>query len=338
MTTSTSLLTKPTTILTGFLGAGKTTYLNYLLQANPETRYAIIENEYGEQSIDSDLILRAEDEIVELNNGCLCCTLNENLYDILNTLFDRKAEYDEILIEATGVANPVGLVEPFVTHPAIKNFFPISSVICLVDAELIETHLEETEEAIGQVTFSDVLLINKTDLVSKAHLEKLTQKLANLNPLAKIFEGNKGGYPFIHATGYRDLFFHMFKNDPAAKVHPEKETNFPVKKAHSHHPHVHTGSVVSHTFVFDRAFDYQTLYHQLHAYLVFQSVGLYRMKGVVWVEGSNSAYIIQSVGKRLDFSDKAQDSLEGNRQSRIVFIGKDLQRKGLERLLNRCLV
>ena len=336
MPTATSLLFKPTTILTGFLGAGKTTYLNHLLKANPDSNYAIIENEYGEQSIDSEIILRAEDDIVELNNGCLCCTLNENLYDILNTLFDRKEEYDEIILEATGVANPVGLVEPFVMHPAIKEFFPLSHIICLVDAELIEEQLEETEEAIGQITYSDVLLINKTDLVQRDHLEYLKKKLESLNPLAKILEGNKNGYPFIQAKENEDLFYQMFQKEPGSPNPHENETSFPVRKVHAHHPHTHTDSVVSQTFIFDRPFDYKTLYHQLNAYLIFQSAGLYRMKGLVWVEESDKAYIIQSVGKRLDFTEKVQENPKGNKQSRIVFIGKNLQRKGLERLLNRC--
>jgi len=178
--------TKPSTILTGFLGAGKTTYLNYLLQSKPDIRYAIIENEYGEQSIDSELILRAEDDIIELNNGCLCCTLNDNLYDILNKLFERREEYDEILIEATGVADPRGLADPFITYPTIKKQFPLTRIICLIDAELIEDQLKNTKEAISQITFSDVLLINKIDLVSEGYLGELTERLQKLNPLAKI--------------------------------------------------------------------------------------------------------------------------------------------------------
>ncbi|MEM6768143.1 MAG: GTP-binding protein, partial [Bacteroidota bacterium] len=108
---------KPVTILTGFLGAGKTTFLNHILEQNTDTRYAIIENEFGEQGIDSELVIHQEETIVELNNGCLCCTLNDNLYDILNDLYKRRDEFDELIIEATGVADPTGLAQPFVTHP-----------------------------------------------------------------------------------------------------------------------------------------------------------------------------------------------------------------------------
>lgn len=336
MKTLTKIQSRPTTILTGFLGAGKTTYLNHLLMNNPETKYAIIENEYGEQSIDSDLIIRAEDDIVELNNGCLCCTLNDNLYEILNTLFDRKDEYKQVIIEATGVANPVGLAEPFVMHPAIKNFFPIANIVCLVDAELIKDHLAETEEAIGQITFSDVLLINKTDLIDAEHLKNIKARLRKLNPLARIILGNKEGYPLIHEEDNGDLFFEMYHKNSHEKYSSNRELNFPLAKPHSHHPHDHTEEIVSHTFEFDCLFDYETLSHQLYAYLVFQSAGLYRMKGIVWTKGSETPHIIQSVGKRLDITEKNKWNPQEGKQSRIVFIGKKLQRSGLEKLLHRC--
>ncbi|MEM9919500.1 MAG: GTP-binding protein [Bacteroidota bacterium] len=349
MAQTTDIQTKPTTILTGFLGAGKTTYLNYVLENNPDIRYAIIENEYGEQSIDSDLIIRAEDGIVELNNGCLCCTLNENLYDILNTLFDRRDEYDEIIVEATGVADPTGLAEPFIVHPAIKKQFPLSNIICMVDAELILDQLEETTEAMSQVTFSDTLLINKTDLVSEVYLQELKVTLQKLNPLAKIVFGKKGDYPPLEAAEQTALFdelhakkSHGHKHDDHHHHHDHDhhhngEGGFPVNKPHHHHHHHHTEEVVSHTFVFDRPFNYSMLCHQLFAYLTFQSRGLYRMKGLICLDDSDQQHVIQSVGKRLDVSEKRPWKYNEKRQSIIVFIGRKIKREGLERMLNRCI-
>ena len=334
---SKNIETKPTTILTGFLGAGKTTYLNHLLDSRPNIKYAIIENEYGEQSIDSELIIRADDSIMELNNGCLCCTLNDNLYDILNTLFDRRDDYDEIIIEATGVANPAGLAEPFIIHPAIKKQFPLTSIICLVDAELIEDQLEETEEAISQITFSDVLLINKTDLVSENYLKGLKNKLQALNPLASIVFGNKNDFPPIDTKGNDVLIKELHDKDHANKHQHSGENNFPVNKPHHHHHHHHTEEVVSHTFVFDQPFQSQTLYYQLFAYLTFQSKGLYRMKGLIWLDDSDQQHIIQSVGKRFDISEKRGWEPNEKKQSTIVFIGKNIQREGLGKMLSRCL-
>ncbi|MEM1321415.1 MAG: GTP-binding protein [Bacteroidota bacterium] len=347
---------KPTTILTGFLGAGKTTYLNHMLENNPDVRYAIIENEYGEQSIDSDLIIRAEDDIVELNNGCLCCTLNDNLYDILNTLFERRDEYDEIIIEATGVADPTGLAEPFIAHSAIKKQFPLNSIICIVDAELIYDHLQDTVEAISQITFSDVLLINKTSLISESYLKSLEEELGRLNPLARIVLEENGNFPQIapgthnalfdemhykkqahhhdHGHGHHHEHKHHHGHDHKHHHHDTKD-HFPVQKPHHHHHHEHT-DVVSHTFIIDEPLSHSALYHQFLTYLMFQSKGLYRMKGLINMNNSDQQFIIQSVGKRLNISEKRAWAADEKRQSTIVFIGKNIKREGLEKLLYRC--
>ncbi|HAS47512.1 MAG TPA: GTP-binding protein [Microscillaceae bacterium] len=330
---------KPVTILTGFLGAGKTTFLNHLIEKNATTRYAIIENEFGEQGIDSELILRPDDTIVELNNGCLCCTLNDNLYDILNELFDRKDEFDEIILEATGVADPTGLAEPFVSHPLIKEFFPLRGIICLVDSEQVEQHIANTEEAIKQITFSDVLLLNKSDLTSKEHLEVLTEKMQRLNPLAQIVPGNKNNFPNIDLVKQNNQLEELFaKKHKLHEKEEKKETSFPVKKPHAHHHHEHTEEVNSQSFIFDQPFDYAALDRQFFAYLTLQARDLYRMKGLVWVEGSEEQYLIQSVGTRLDFEKKRAWETAEKKQSVLVFIGKNLQREALEQLLNNCLV
>ncbi|MEL6675563.1 MAG: GTP-binding protein [Bacteroidota bacterium] len=336
MSTATDILAKPTTILTGFLGAGKTTFLNHLIKENPQTRYAIIENEFGQQGIDSDLILRAEGDIMELNNGCLCCSLNESLYEILNTLFDKREDFDELIIEATGVANPVGLAEPFVVHPTIKEFFPISNIICLVDAELLEEALNETEEAISQITYSDVLLINKTDLVDERQIKKVKTLLKALNPLAKIIQGNKTQFPQIEAGGNTSFRRSGADHAHATHAHSDQEHSFPVKNAPAHVPHAHTQEITSFALEFDRPFDQKLLYHVLNAYLVFQAKGLYRMKGLVWVKDVAQPYILQSVGRRLDLTPYPQAYAGEATQSRIVFIGKNLQAASFEKMLNRC--
>lgn len=356
-------MNKPVTILTGFLGAGKTTFLNHLLQQNKDTRYAIIENEFGEQGIDGELVVRPDETIVELNNGCLCCTLNDNLYDILNELFERRDQFDEVIIEATGVADPTGLAEPFVSHPLIKKHFPLKGVICLVDAELIESHLVETEEAKNQVAFSDVLLINKTDLVEPKYVEELSKKLKQQNPLASIAIGNKASFPDIELNPEHSPLDELFKQSLAHDHHhhdhhhhshdhdhhhdhhghdhhhnhaPE-EDSFPVSKPHSHHHHKHTEEIVSQTFHFDVPFDDKMFDRQFFVYLQIQAADLYRMKGLVWFEGYEDQFIVQSVGKRLDVEKKGPWPAGEPKKSMMVFIGKNLKRKGLEKLLNRCL-
>lgn len=326
----------PVTILTGFLGAGKTTFLNHLLQKNKDVRYAIIENEFGEQSIDGELVARPDQTIIELNNGCLCCTLNDNLYDLLNSLFDRRNEFDEIIIEATGVADPTGLAEPFLSHPLVKQQFPLRGIICLVDAELIEDHLKDTEEAKGQVAFSDILFINKTDLVAEQYLLLLQDRLQQMNPLATIVFGNRNSFPDVDLAK-EDLQVEALyaKTNHLFKLKKE-ETQFPVSKPHSHHHHEHTKEINSLTFHFEQSFDLQTLINNFFVYLMLHSAGLYRMKGLFFVEGSDSQYIIQSVGKRLDVQPHRDWQAGIQRGSTIVFIGKNLERKDLQELLNRC--
>ncbi|MCI4667319.1 MAG: GTP-binding protein [Bacteroidia bacterium] len=327
---------KAVTILTGFLGAGKTSFLNHLLQENHGTRYAIIENEFGEQGIDSELVIRPDDNIVELNNGCLCCTLNDNLYEILSELFDRRNEFDQIIIEATGVADPTGLAEPFVSHPLIKKHFPLKGIICMVDAELIESQLIETEEAKNQIAYSDILLINKTDLVNEGQVSELEKKLQKLNPLADVVRGNKNAFPKIDLSSKESPLDRIFQKTDKDTFEGEA-LQFPIKKPHSHHHHKHTEEIVSHTFHFDQAFDYQLFDRHLFVYLMLQSQGLYRMKGLVWLEGSEDQYVVQSVGSRLDIEKKRAWEIGEERKSVMVFIGKNIQRQGLEKLLNKCI-
>lgn len=328
---------KPVTILTGFLGAGKTTFLNHLLARDEAKRYAIIENEYGRQGIDNELMLRPDETIVQLDSGCLCCTLNDDLYDILNELHERRDEFDEIIIEATGLADPTGLAQPFLSHPMIRKHFPLKAIVCLIDAELIEQQLRDTEEAIRQITFSDVLLISKTDLVAAAEVELLRRMLARTNPLASIYLAQQSAFPSIDFAAGPARLDALYREEHAAPPPLPSEESFPVGKPENFHPHRHTSDVVSHSFTLDRPFDDQTFYQQLFVYLTFQSKDLYRMKGLVWIEGKDQQYVVQSVGKRLDIQPNRSWKPEEEKRSIIVFIGKSLRRKGLERLLVRCL-
>jgi G3E family GTPase len=328
---------KPVTILTGFLGAGKTTFLNHLLARDAGRCYAIIENEFGKEGIDNELVLRPDETIVQLDSGCLCCTLNDDLYDLLNDLHERRDEFDEIIIEATGLADPTGIAQPFLSHPLIKKHFPLQAIVCLVDAELAEQQMRETEEAIRQITFSDILVINKTDLVGPAELDRLDGMLRRTNPLAAIYRGREGAFPDIDLEDGPERLDELYREESKPVPAAEASVSFPVDKPSQPHPHQHTGGVVSHAFTLDRPFDDQKFYQQFLAYLTFQSAGLYRMKGLVWIAEKEEQFIVQSVGKRLDWQPHRPWKPGETRRSVIVFIGKNIQRKGLERLLVRCL-
>ncbi|MFN6943618.1 MAG: CobW family GTP-binding protein [Cytophagaceae bacterium] len=322
---------KPVTLLTGFLGSGKTTFLNVLLKTRKDIKYAIIENEFGEEGIDSDLILRAEDDIVEMNNGCLCCSLNDNLYDILNELYKRREEFDELVIESTGIADPAGIAAPFYTHPAIGKTFPMARVVCLVDAQLVEDQLKETDECAKQIAFSDVLLINKCDAVSPAYLEELKEILRKVNPDAEIFSGSKPNYPLdeIFSVNRKKVLEQGGQHAHKDEVHQHRD--------HHVHEHHHHGDITSLSFRFKEPFDIDMFYNRMFVFLQLQAKDVFRVKGVLYA-GDEYKYVFQSVGSNLSMERGVEWKEGEERLSRIVFIGKNLQPKGFEKMLRQVMI
>ena len=176
----------PVTVLTGFLGAGKTTLLNRILTGQHGKKIAVIENEYGEVGVDNQLVIQSDEEIFEMNNGCICCTVRGDLLRILNRLMKRKDRLDAILIETTGLANPAPVAQTFFTDPEMREQFRLDAIVTLVDAKHISLHLDDSPEAMKQVAFADVIVLNKTDLVSPAELAALEKRLHTINAVARI--------------------------------------------------------------------------------------------------------------------------------------------------------
>src|SRR5262245_35185230 len=176
----------PVTVLTGFLGAGKTTLLNHILTAQHGKRIAVIENEFGEVGVDQELVIGAEEEIFEMNNGCICCTVRGDLIRILGNLMKRRDKFDYILIETTGLADPGPVAQTFFVDPDLHDELLLDGIITVVDAKHILLHLDESREAQEQIAFADVILLNKTDLATPAELEELERRIARMNKTAKI--------------------------------------------------------------------------------------------------------------------------------------------------------
>lgn len=312
-------MSKPVTILTGFLGAGKTTFLNQAISERPEIRYAIVENEFGKEGIDGELIIKPDNEIFELNNGCLCCSLNDGIYDILNELSLKTDQFDELIIETTGIADPAAVASPFFSHSEIKKDFPVKRVICLVDTELIEDQLIETDEAIKQIAFSDIVLLNKTSKVNPEYLAKIEEKLLGINPFLKVFTEKDMIFPV------KEIFNTERDLDIEFNMKPGRRLAF------------NHGKIVSHTFYFDQPFNDKELQMRLFGYLVFEAKGLYRIKGIIHGKDVNHKLILQSVGQSLSISGGKPWADDDERQSKIVFIGKELNREFFEDLLKGCL-
>lgn len=314
-------MSKPVTILTGFLGSGKTTFLNQVLEQKPDTRFAIIENEFGQAGIDGELIIKPDNEIFELSNGCLCCSLNEGIYDILNELSQKTGQFDELIIETTGIADPANVASPFFSNSEIKKDFPIKRIVCLVDVELVEDQLTETEEAIQQLAFSDIILLNKTKNISEAYLKDLKYKLLSINPFIKFFEEKEMVFPVKE----------IFETVRDADLKIEEIENKPQSHEHKH------GKIKSFTFRFPEPFNDKELQMRLFGYLVFEAKGLYRIKGIINAKDVNHRLILQSVGQSLNISGGKAWQEDEIRESKIVFIGKDLDKAFFDELLRGCL-
>ncbi len=322
---------KTTTILTGFLGAGKTTFLNEIILQHKSTRFAVIENEFGQENIDGELIINPSNELFEMTNGCLCCSLSEELYDILNELHHRQEHFDELIIEATGIADPAQLAESFFIIPAIKKHFPLRRVICLIEVGLLHEQLNKNKEAIQQIAFSDILVLNKTDLVSSQELEEARVLLSQLNPLAHIFEGHKNNYPIAA------IFAAEKKIKPNSFVfNPNLNTNQPISVAQPQAHHFRHNDIVSLSFHFSEAFDMDYLQRRLLQYILFQAEEIYRIKGIFYQKNTPHQVILQAVGQRVVLEEGRLWKEDEPHLSRVVIIGKRLHAEGLEKLLQAC--
>ncbi len=206
----------PVTVLTGFLGAGKTTLLNRILTEQHGRKIAVIENEFGEVGVDNQLVITSDEELFEMNNGCICCTVRGDLIRILGRLMKRKDRLDGILIETTGLANPAPVAQTFFTDDEMKANFRLDAIVTVVDAKHVLLHLDSEDEAVKQLAFADVIILNKTDLVSPAELDPLEARIRRLNAVARIYRAQNADVPLE-----RVLNVGGFNLDRAVTIDPE---------------------------------------------------------------------------------------------------------------------
>lgn len=325
-----SIIAKPVTILTGFLGAGKTTFLNNIIKENPNTRFAIIENEFGEINIDSSLVINTNENIFELSNGCICCSVNGDLADVLNKLVTGSYEFDHLIIETTGIADPSAVAAVFMTDYNIQTVFKLDGVICLVDTINVLDVLGVEEEASKQVAFADFIVFNKSSEADDTIRNEVEQKIKNLNPFAKFTfadYGNVATTPLLSLKAYDKSEVKFRLGYPSAS----KSSVIHINKESKHH------DIVSQSFIFRESFDLLKLRHYLTVMLFVQGTFFYRIKGILNIEGFNRQLIIQSVKGSPVFSDGEDWSNDLEKETRIVFIGKNLKREILEKGLKQCL-
>ncbi|MEO8717392.1 MAG: GTP-binding protein [Burkholderiales bacterium] len=317
----------PVTILTGFLGAGKTTLLNRILQEDHGHKIAVIENEFGEVGIDSEIIEKSEEQILEMNNGCICCTVRGDLIRILGELKDKRTsgalKFDRVVIETTGMADPGPVAQTFFTDEDVGNYYLLDSILTVVDAKHAQKQLDEFHEAQEQVGFADRILMSKTDLVSEEDVKKLAARIKHMNPRAPVQHVHFGKAPIAEILDIRG-----FNLNAILELDPEFLVD-------SHHEH--TDEVASFVFKSDKPFDGDKLEQFLSGMIQVYGPDLLRYKGVLWMKGKPQRVVFQGVHMMMG-GDMGKPWAKGEKKSSIlVFIGrklpKDLFIAGLEQCL-----
>ena len=326
----------PTTVLTGFLGAGKTTLLNHILTANHGHRCAVIINEFGSVSIDNQILIGADEEVVELNNGCLCCRVRGDLIKSLSNLFQKQKRFDYVLIETTGLADPGPIAQTF-AMPELRDKVRLDAIVTVVDARHIEKELMDAPEAKPQIGFADVLLLNKTDMVTATDLDRVEAKIRRINPLAKIHrtERSQIDLGLILNLKARETLAPL--NLPAKRSGLILQSDGPGLSADATHTHDHAHhdeSVTSFYFNDDRPLDMKKTEAWLGDVLTEFGPRIYRSKGILNIKGSAKRIVFHGVQQTFDAQAERLWNMGEHKTNHLVFIGKDLDeailRKGFE--------
>lgn len=347
----------PVTVLTGFLGAGKTTLLKRILNEYHGRRIAVIENEFGPESIDNELLVQESDEeIIELNNGCVCCTVRGDLQRTLLDLKERRERgelsFERVMIETTGVANPGPVCQTFFIDEEVAAYYMLDAVITIVDAKHGMETLDTQPEAQQQVGFADRLLVSKTDLVSDSEYQALRSRLVHINPRAKIMPVNFGEVDLksiIDITGFNlnavlDIDPEFLQTDDHHHHHDhhhDHECNEHCDHDHDHHHNHHHAhhddEIGAFLFTSDRPFDPVKLDDFLGGLVQVYGPDLYRYKGILYIKGAPVRYLLQGVHMILGTNPGKPWSAKEKKQNKIVFIGRKLPEEIFQQGLENCL-
>ena len=316
----------PVTILTGFLGSGKTTLLNYILKQPHGHRIAVIENEFGEAGIDNELLVQDQGEqIIEMNNGCICCTVRGDLVRILGELAAKRTagtlQFDRVVIETTGLADPAPVAQTFFVDEDIVQHYMLDAIVTLVDAKHASQQLDEHHEAQEQVGFADRILLTKTDLVNAVDVQALRQRLVRMNPRASIAESRKGVAALDDVLDIRG-----FNLNAILEIEPDFLSDA---------THEHDDDITSFVFRETRPLDLEDMEDFLSSILQVYGTQLLRYKGILNIKDVDKRVIFQGVHMLMGSELGAPWADDDVRESKMVFIGKDLPRDVLEKGLRR---
>ena len=314
----------PVTVLTGFLGAGKTTLLNRILTENHGRRYAVIINEFGELGVDNDLVVDADEEVFEMNNGCICCTVRGDLIRILGALMKRSRKFDGIIVETTGLANPAPVAQTFFVDEGIRAQTRLDAIVTVVDAANLPARLADSEEASAQIAFADVVVLNKLDLVDADALAAVEARIRAINPMVRIIRATRADLPVTEI-----LDQNAFALDRILAFDPDfLESD----------EHGHSEGINSMSFEVKRPIDMQKFQQWMGTLLQEQGQNLLRTKGILASAGEDRRFAFQAVHMMADGDFIGAWPAGAPRHSKLVFIGRDLNRPQLRRGFEACQV
>jgi G3E family GTPase len=366
----------PVTVLTGYLGAGKTTLLNRILTESHGKKYAVIVNEFGEIGIDNDLIVESDEEIYEMNNGCICCTVRGDLIRVVEGLMRRPGRFDGIIVETTGLADPVPVAQTFFMDEDVRAKTELDAVVALVDAKHLPLRLKDSREAEDQIAFADVVVVNKTDLVTPEELAVIEDIVRAINPTARIYKTTRSGVDLSRVLDQGAFNLERaLENDPHFLEHGHEDHVCGPDCDHHDHDHGHHGHEHDHHHDHDRGHnhghDHGHDHHHGHDHghavasaihdVTVKSISLrggemnpdrffpwiqkitqtdgpniLRLKGIIAFKGDEERYVVQGVHMIIEGDHQRAWKDGEKRESRLVFIGRDLDRAKIEQSFFAC--
>jgi G3E family GTPase len=348
MPTPAALEKIPVTVLTGYLGAGKTTLLNRILSEPHGKKYAVIVNEFGEIGIDNELVVNADEEVFEMNNGCICCTVRGDLVRIIDGLMRRKGKFDAIIVETTGLADPAPVAQTFFMDEQVGARTRLDAVVTVADAKWLKDRLKDAPEAKNQIAFADVILLNKTDLVTPAELSEVEARIRAINPYAKLHRTERSKIDIAEVLNRNafdldrilDIEPQFLTADGDGHDHDHHHHDHDHDHDHHHHhdhgglKHYHDEDMQSISIKTDKALDPDKFFPWVQDLVATDGKDILRSKGIINFKDDPERYVFQGVHMILDGDHQRKWRADETRDSRIVFIGRKLPedkiRKGFE--------
>ena len=341
----------PVTVLTGYLGAGKTTLLNRILSEQHGKKYAVIVNEFGEIGIDNDLIVNADEEVFEMNNGCVCCTVRGDLIRIIEGLMRRKGKFDAIIIETTGLADPAPVAQTFFVDEEVGKKTRLDAVVTVADAKWLKDRLKDAPEAKNQIAFADVILLNKTDLVSEAELQDVEARIRGINPYAKLHRTTRSEIALDQVLDRKAFDLDRILDIEPEFLHGDGHAHDGHDHDHHHghdhdHEHEHKHRGVKHyhdedmqslSLKTDKPLNPDKFFPWIQQLVAEDGPAILRSKGILSFKDDPDRFVFQGVHMILDGDHQKPWKDDEKRESRLVFIGRQLPEEKIRTGFETCI-